>query len=209
MNLYKIAMNKMKYILSVLVFGLVFTGCKNNVKQTDEEIEKELSIEEIVNESLSGDQRSQEQNIKDTVSVGGKVYTYEIHRISSDDLPTVKGDFSHNAVFYDNTASLKVSLGDKVIYSNTFTKKSFANFVESEMMSKSILEGLVFDHAIKGGIQFAAAVGYPQEDDMYVPLLIKVMTDGSVKIEKDPLSSTASEADLEPETGESDADLGV
>lgn len=202
-------MIKVKYILPFIAAGLTLSACKGSVPKTDEELEKELSIEEIVNENMTGEQRSQEQNMKDTVSVGGKVYTYEIHRFSTDDMPTVKGDFSHNATFYDNKASLIVTLGDKVVYSNTFTKNSFANFVDPEMMKNSILEGLVFDHAIAGGIQFAAAVGYPQEDDMYVPLRIRVMTDGSVTIEKDPLSSTASDADIEQEAVVSDADLSV
>lgn len=201
-------MKRLKYILPAFLLVLSMSACKNTPK-TDEEIEKELSIDEIVSENMSGEQRSQEQLMKDTVTVDGKIYTYEIHRFSTDDMPTVKGDYSRNAIFYDNKATLKVSLGEHVLYTSTFTKNSFSNFVDGEMMKKSILEGLVFDHAIKGGIQFAAAVGYPQEDDMYVPLLIKVMTDGSVKIEKDPLSSTASEADIEPETGLSDADLGV
>lgn len=184
-------------------------ACGNKAPQTDAEIESELSIEDIVDAELTGEQRSQEQKMKDTVSVGGKVYTYAIHRYPAEDLPTVKGDFSRNATYFDNKAELVVSLGDKVLYSNTFTKNSFANFVDAEMMQNSILEGLVFDHALKGGIQFAAAVGYPQEDDMYIPLLIKVMTDGSVKIERSALSSTASDADIEQEEVSSDADLGV
>ena len=189
------------YILSVLALGLFLSGCKNTPK-TDEELENELSIEDIVDADLSGEQRSQEQLMRDTVRVDGVLYTYEIHRVSSDELPQVRGDYSHNAIFFDNTASLRVMRGETVIYSQTFTKNSFSNFIEPDMMKKSILEGLVFDHVIDGGIQFAAAVGYPQDEEMFVPLRIKVMTDGQVKIDKDPLTDTASDADLDTENKE-------
>jgi hypothetical protein len=189
------------YILSVLAFGLFLSGCKNTPK-TDEELENELSIEDIVDADLSGEQRSQEQLMRDTVRVDGVLYTYEIHRVSSDELPQVRGDYSHNAIFFDNTASLRVMRGETVIYSKTFTKNSFSNFIEPDMMKNSILEGLVFDHVIDGGIQFAAAVGYPQDEEMFVPLRIKVMTDGQVKIDKDPLTDTASDADLDTENKE-------
>jgi hypothetical protein len=37
---------------------------------------------------------------------------------------------------------------------------------------------------------------------MFVPLRIKVMTDGQVKIDKDPLTDTASDADLDTENKE-------
>jgi hypothetical protein len=189
------------YILSVLAFGLFLSGCKNTPK-TDEELENELSIEDIVDADLSGEQRSQEQLMRDTVRVDGVLYTYEIHRVSSDELPQVRGDYSHNAIFFDNTASLRVMRGETVIYSKTFTKNSFSNFIEPDMMKNSILEGLVFYHVIDGGIQFAAAVGYPQDEEMFVPLRIKVMTDGQVKIDKDPLTDTASDADLDTENKE-------
>ena len=144
-------------VFSVLALGLFLSGCKNSPK-TDEELENELSIEDIVDADLSGEQRSQEQLMRDTVRVDGILYTYEIHRVSSDELPQVRGDYSHNAIFFDNTASLRVKRGETVIYSNTFTKNSFSNFIEPEMLKNSILEGLVFDHIIEGGIQFAAAV---------------------------------------------------
>jgi len=189
------------YILSVLAFGLFLSGCKNTPK-TDEELENELSFEVIVDAALSGEHRSQEQLMRDTVRVDGVLYTYEIHRVSSDELPQVRGDYSHNAIFFDNTASLRVMRGETVIYSKTFTKNSFSNFIEPDMMKNSILEGLVFDHVIDGGIQFAAAVGYPQDEEMFVPLRIKVMTDGQVKIDKDPLTDTASDADLDTENKE-------
>jgi len=189
------------YVFSVMVLGLFLSGCKNTPK-TDEELESELSIEDIVDADLSGEQRSQEQLMRDTVRVDGVLYTYEIHRVSSDELPQVRGDYSHNAIFFDNTASLRVMRGETVLYSKTFTKNSFSNFIEPDMMKNSILEGLVFDHVIEGGIQFAAAVGYPQDDEMFVPIRIKVMTDGQVKIDKDPMNDTASDADLDTENTE-------
>ena len=188
-------------VFSVLALGLFLSGCKNSPK-TDEELENELSIEDIVDADLSGEQRSQEQLMRDTVRVDGILYTYEIHRVSSDELPQVRGDYSHNAIFFDNTASLRVKRGETVIYSNTFTKNSFSNFIEPEMLKNSILEGLVFDHIIEGGIQFAAAVGYPQDDEMFVPLRIKVMANGDVKIDKDTMNDTASDADLDTENTE-------
>ncbi|MDO4216077.1 MAG: DUF4738 domain-containing protein [Bacteroidales bacterium] len=188
-------MKKIFYLFPVLTLGLLF-ACQSKPK-TDEQLEEELSIEDIVNENMSGDIHAQNLTMIDSVTVGDKLFRYEIHRISSDSLPTVRGDYSRNAIFYDNVATLKVTQGSRVVYSKTFTKKSFANLVDAEMMKNSILEGFVFDHAIEGGLKFAAAVGYPQDDDMFVPISIKVMADGSVKIERDALNDSASDADIE------------
>lgn len=198
-------MKRLFYLFPVLTLGFLLS-CQSKPK-TDEQLEEELSIEDIVNENMSGDIRQQNLDILDSAVVNGKVYRYEIHRISSDTLPTVRGDYSRNAIFYDNIATLKVTQGSKVLYSKTFTKKSFSNFVDAEMMRNSILEGFVFDHVIEGGLQFAAAVGYPQDDDMFVPVSIKVMADGSVKIEKALLNDSASDADIEQNSEFSHKDL--
>lgn len=188
----------MKHLVLYCVIPAFCLACNSGPK-SDAAIEKELSVTDVVDENMSGEQRSEEQHLSGSVTVDGKEYAYQIHRRSSDSLATVKGDYSANAVFHDNTATLTIMQGNRRILSRTYTKQSFSTLVDEDMMARSILKGLVFDRAIPGALQFAVAVGYPQDEDMYIPILLQVKPDGSVRMEKDPLMDSASDADINPD----------
>ena len=65
----------------------------------------------------------------------------------------------------------------------TFTKNDFSSVVDANFLSKSILEGIVYDKTTPQGIVYAASVCYPQTD-LYMPLSITITADGKMSIQK-------------------------
>ena len=68
----------------------------------------------------------------------------------------------------------------------TFTKNDFSSVVDAKFLSKSILEGIVYDKTTPQGIVYAASVCYPQTD-LYMPLSITITADGKMSIQKDDM----------------------
>lgn len=171
---------------TLLLAAVAFQACDNSVKQSKVEAEASKTI---ITETLelSGEQRFEDVEMSGDVVINEKQYHYIIERKSSDDLPMVQGDFSKNAMFHDNKVNLKISCGDRNVLTQSFTKNDFSAFVDASMLKKSVLRGFVFMDGLENALEFAIAVGYPQDDEMYVPILLKVKTDGSVTLEKDPM----------------------
>jgi hypothetical protein len=70
------------------------------------------------------------------------------------------------------------------VVDKAFTKQDFAPAVaDAEFLSKSILEGLVYDKTTPDGIVYAASVCYPGTD-MYIPLSITIAENGRMVMEK-------------------------
>lgn len=151
--------------------------------------------------NLEGVQQLDPLHMEETVVVNERQYRYEITRTPSDDMPLVAADYSPKAKFKDNIATLKIWSGDRQIFNKSFSKKDFANLVESDMLNRSILRGFAYETEFQDGLQFVMSVGYPQDDEMYVPLMLRVKSDGTSAIERHPLMDTPSYADDSSEEG--------
>lgn len=174
-------------ITAVLAATMVLTACGGSPSQSTAQQEEKLSAQDRTID-LIGEQRFEDWDQEGEVLIQDHQYHFIIHRTSSDDLPMVAGDISPNAQFHDNKATLTIKSGDRQMFQQTFTKKDFASLVEPEMLAKSLLRGFVFDPSMNEGkedIIFAVSVGYPQDDEMYVPMLLKISTTGKVSMEKD------------------------
>ena len=72
---------------------------------------------------------------------------------------------------------------NETVLNKTFTKNDFSSVVDANFLSKSILEGIVYDKTTPQGIVYAASVCYPQTD-LYMPLSITITADGKMSIQK-------------------------
>ncbi|MEG2514695.1 MAG: DUF4738 domain-containing protein [Bacteroidaceae bacterium] len=162
-------------ILAALMF--VNIACSNkNDKQTDGQAVQADSL-------MAGKpQRMQPSTAEQTVQLKGKDYHLFVQRLPCDSLPKVKDE--NNGVFVDNQITLRITRGKgEKVFAKTFTKRHFASFLEEEFLSKSILEGIVFDKIDKEDLLFASSVSYPQTD-FYVPFNIRISSDGQLSIAK-------------------------
>lgn len=78
---------------------------------------------------------------------------------------------------------LHLTRGNETVLNKTFTKHDFSSVVDANFLSKSILEGIVYDKTTPQGIVYAASVCYPQTD-LYMPLSITITADGKMSIRK-------------------------
>lgn len=169
-------MRKFIYLLWISVF-LAFYACnsKNGASKSDNEIMMQDSID------AHGLQRMQMSKTDIDITFKGKEYHSYVSRTPDENLAHVKNEMGDT--YLDNKIVLRLTRGGETVLDKTFTKSDFASVVDSDFLSKSILEGLVYDKTTPQGIVYAASVCYPGTD-LYVPLSITVTSDGKVTIEK-------------------------
>lgn len=128
-----------------------------------------------------GLQRMQTSRSETDIKFKGKEYHSLVSRTPDESLPHVKNEMGDTYV--DNKIVLRLTRGDATVVNKTFTKNDFASVVDAKFLSKSVLEGIVFDKTAPEGIVYAASVCYPQTD-LYVPLSITFTADGKMSIKK-------------------------
>ena len=172
------SMNKI-LTLTLLAGLMLLAGCKEK-KQT-----QDIIVPPQVAEHVEPSEPVRMQPYSKTWAVQwlGKAYQVTVNRVSNDSLPIVKDEMGQE--FYDNSITLEVRRADgSVAISKTFTKASFADYLDNSYRKEGILEGLVFNEVDGQCLEFAASVNLPQTDE-YIPLEVKVDNFGNVKIDRD------------------------
>ena len=173
---------KQIYIMAALILGLM-TGCKSDKKETQEEARRMFQIESV--DENSDLQRMQVSRINQEIACKGKTFKLSVERTPDDKLPHVKSDMG---LFMDNSIQVKiVRENGTTLFEKKFTKNDFAGYLPAKYVSRSVLEGLVFDDVRteeKKEITLAASVSYPMTD-LYIPFILVVSQDGKLSISKD------------------------
>mgnify|MGYP000234762485 CR=1 FL=1 len=112
---------------------------------------------------------------KPTLNLRGKIIIPSFSRTPDENLPHVTNELGDTYV--DNKIVLHLTRGNETVLNKTFTKNDFSSVVDANFLSKSILEGIVYDKTTPQGIVYAASVCYPQTD-LYMPLSITITADG-------------------------------
>lgn len=175
-------MQKIDSLLLVCFLTLLISSCGGKKQEQRNEESVAFQTERSQTDGVRQMQRSTDEQ---SVKMKGNDYKISIKRAPDESLPKVKS--TSGVLFLDNTITLTITKanGGK-FFENVFTKKSFSSQVDAGFLSKSILEGLVFDKVTNGGFVFAASVSYPQTD-MYIPLSITISADGKMLIKKEEL----------------------
>ncbi len=139
-----------------------------------------------------GNQRMQASKAEQKFMYKGKEYVSFVSRTPDESLPLVKNESGEK--FVDNSISLRLTRGSEMVFSKTFTKNDFASLVGSDFLSKSILEGIVYNKTTSQGIIYAASVCYPQSD-LFIPIAITISADGKMAMAKDELLEEIYETD--------------
>ncbi len=171
--------SRVVYIL--LSVAVVLVSCvKTEKKQADEK-----AAFQIDSVSAAGVQRMQVSSTEQDVKFRDKDYHILIQRVPADSMSVVKNEAGDSYV--DNQITLRITRGKgEKVFSRTFNKHSFSDWVDADFLSKSILEGMVFDKTTEKGIVLAASVSFPQTD-LYVPISLTITPDGKMTMEKEEL----------------------
>ena len=184
---------KQIYIIALLLVGLM-ASCKSDKKDTAEENKRMFQLESV--DEHSGLQRMQVSRINQTIECKGKKFQLTVERKPDESLPHVKSDMGQ---FVDNSISVKITRENgTTLFEKKFTKNDFAIHLPNKYLTRSVLEGLVFDDVRtteKKEITLAASVSYPMTD-LYTPFTIIISDAGKMtitpyedEIEYDPLES--------------------
>ena len=171
-------MKKLVYLFTSL-FLLFITACSGNKKAEEKSL---LLMQDSVD--ARGLQRMQVSKSDVDIKFKGKDYHSFISRTPDEDLPLVRDDRGNR--FVDNKILLRLTRGNEQVFNMTFTKRNFASIVGEDFLSKSILEGMVYNKTTPQGIVFAASVCYPQTD-LYVPISITITADGKMTMVREEL----------------------
>lgn len=173
---------KQFYFLIVVVL-CIMTGCGGK-KDVAGETEKHMYQIDSVDQ-VTGLQRMQVSRVDRDFTSNGKKYHLYVDRSPSDSLPRVKSELG---TFADNRIVVKITRENgTALFSKTFTKQNFSEFLSDRYLSHSILEGLVFDDektSKSKNIMLAASVSFPMTD-LYIPFSITITPDGKMTIQKD------------------------
>ena len=161
-------MKKLIYLLLLpLALAVVACGGKNGSSNKESVLARQDSVQSSKAES--------------DIKFKGRDYHSLVSRTPDESLPHVSNDMGDTYV--DNKIVLRITRGSENVLNKTFTKNDFSSVVDAKFLSKSILEGIVYDKTTPEGIVYAASVCYPQTD-LYVPLSITVTADGKMSIKK-------------------------
>ena len=116
--------------------------------------------------------------------VEGRHYMVTIMRTAVDSLPMVSN--ANGQKYIDNAIKLKVARADSTLfYTKTFTKKSFANWLDSDYREKAILEGISILETDDSSMSFIAWLNYPDAgDDEAVELRLTLDAQGNMGIQR-------------------------
>ena len=169
-------MKKLIYLLLLpLALAVVACGGKNGSSNKESVLVTQDSVD------AHGLQRMQSSKAETDIKFKGKDHHSLVSRTPDESLPHVSNEMGDTYV--DNKIVLRITRGGENVLNKTFTKNDFSSVVDANFLSKSVLEGIVYDKTTPEGIVYAASVCYPQTD-LYVPLSITVSADGKMSIKK-------------------------
>ena len=90
-----------------------------------------------------GLQRMQTSKSETDFKFKGKDYHSLVSRTPDENLPHVTNELGDTYV--DNKIVLHLTRGNETVLNKTFTKNDFSSVVDANFLSKSILEGIVYD----------------------------------------------------------------
>lgn len=139
--------------------------------------------------------KNSEITVLDTIEWHGGTYYAEIHRYPANDSASILED-ELGDLYADNCIMLTITRNGKTFYKNLFRKSTFRNQVPNEFYGRFRLNGLVFDKIVPQGMQFAASIGNPSQDDEYLPYNIIISSSGTMSITKSSeLDTSAKDAE--------------
>lgn len=105
-------------------------------------------------------------------------------RTPVDSLPMVQDEIGQKYV--DNRIELTITRADgSVFLKRTFTKSTFASYLDDDYRRTGILEAMIFEEVDDGRLEFAVSVAHPQADDEFIPLEMKIDSAGGLTIKRD------------------------
>lgn len=113
----------------------------------------------------------------------GKSYSVTIRREPADSLSMVSDE--NGQKYVDNCVALTIERSDgTVLLRRSFTKNSFASYIDSDYKLHGILENIVYHDIQDNELAFAVIVSHPDADDEFIPLELKINAQGGMSVKR-------------------------
>lgn len=147
----------------VAVFSLGFNSCKEKQKSDD------IIVAKYVPEKISAPIKLPTDVRTTQVEWLGKTYVVTLTREASDSLPMLKDE--NGQQYVDNRIQMVIKRSDNSLFlKKTFTKESFASYLENNFRQKGILENIAFLQVDEQLLKFGVVISRPENDDLFIPL---------------------------------------
>ena len=138
-------MKKLIYLLLLpLALAVAACGGKNGSSNKESVLARQDSVD------AHGLQRMQSSKAETDIKFKGRDYHSLVSRTPDESLPHVSNEMGDTYV--DNKIVLRITRGSENVLNKTFTKNDFSSVVDAKFLSKSILEGIVYDKTTPEGI---------------------------------------------------------
>lgn len=137
-------------------------------------------------DSATGITALRDYTLKDTVTIGGRVYRYTCSLQHVDTMPTLIN--SQGAEYKESRVVISVSRDSSQVFKKTYYKKDFSSIIPDELAKVSTVVGVNYNYLKSNdhtALHFIVTVGDPDEtSDVSMPLEITVAPDGSSSVSK-------------------------
>ena len=137
-------------------------------------------------DSATGITALRDYTLKDTVTIGGRVYRYTCSLQHVDTMPTLIN--SQGAEYKESRVVISVSRDSSQVFNKTYYKKDFSSIIPDELAKVSTVVGVNYNYLKSNdhtALHFIVTVGDPDEtSDVSMPLEITVAPDGSSSVSK-------------------------
>lgn len=161
-------MKRNLYTVIICACLAAMTACESREKNSDIVVRK---VQQKQNKTI---QRVGDYTQSRVVDWNGNPFTVYVERKADTTKPIITDETGNK--YYDNRVVVRITAKDgRDVFSQTFSKETFSNYVESTYLHDNALLGVVFDCVDGNSLCFAASIGSPDNmSDDYVPLLLKV-----------------------------------
>lgn len=183
---------KKQILFSLGIALLAFVSCG---KQTQAPVQEE-EVFKVKTEEKQAAPIAEKVGVRDYVdTIAGRVYQMTIERRPDDSLPVVTDVLG--TMFYDNVVFLSVKCDSTEVYSHTFRKQQFMEYLTEEDREYGTLAGMTYYKEQSNGnkLVFGSQVCMPGMDGGALLKLelsignwdLKIMRDETADVEVDPL----------------------
>lgn len=166
---------------AAILLALMAMACHNEKKPDAPERIVEVKDPETGIISL------RDYTLKDTITINGKLYNYACTFEHVDSMPILINP--QGLEYHESRVTIAIQRDSTQIFSKTFYKNNFRNYVPSEFLKSSTVVGVNYNFTRrdedKSAFYFIVTVGDPDEtSDMAYPLELKVEPNGTYTIKK-------------------------
>ncbi|MBQ0045913.1 MAG: DUF4738 domain-containing protein [Prevotellaceae bacterium] len=172
-------MKSLKLAVIPLFAAMVFACTHKEIATPTERV-----VEDV--DSATGIISLRDYTMTDSITVGGKTYTYTLSLEHVDSMPIVINP--QGLEYHESRVKISVNNGNSEFFKKVFYKRNFSDFVPSHELETSTMVGVNYNYTKQNdntALYFIVSVGDPDEaSDMVWPLELKVLPDGTFSIHK-------------------------